>query len=129
MEASAARDERAGRWQRRRRLRLHGCSLATRRGARQRRSQRIPQRASRATAEAPPLETAQKPAQPATSEPGRQPRRRRLRLHGCSLAPRRGARQRRSQRSPRRASKATAAAPPPEAARVQPRTTPWCGPA
>eukprot|EP00964_Phaeocystis_antarctica_P108923 scaffold73395_cov81-Phaeocystis_antarctica.AAC.1 len=52
------------------------------------------------------------------------PRRRRPRLHGCSLARHRGARQRRSQRSPRRASRAAAKAPPPETARVQPRTTP-----
>eukprot|EP00964_Phaeocystis_antarctica_P016786 scaffold9236_cov36-Phaeocystis_antarctica.AAC.1 len=59
----------------------------------------------------------------------RQPRRRRLRLHGCSLAPHCGARQRRSQLNPRRASRATAEAPPPEAARVQPRTTLWCAPA
>eukprot|EP00964_Phaeocystis_antarctica_P148467 scaffold115332_cov68-Phaeocystis_antarctica.AAC.1 len=111
-----------------------------------------PRRASLATAEAPPPETARvqprtapccapawKPAQPATSEQSsgkgaaardctgaashhtvvrasveasaarderavRRPRRRRLRLHGCSLAPHPGARQRRSQRSPQRAS-------------------------
>eukprot|EP00964_Phaeocystis_antarctica_P006893 scaffold3730_cov71-Phaeocystis_antarctica.AAC.1 len=56
-------------------------------------------------------------------------RRRRLRLHGCSFTPHCGARQHGSQRSPRRASRVTAEAPPPEAAQVPPRTTPWCTPA
>eukprot|EP00964_Phaeocystis_antarctica_P087787 scaffold55799_cov27-Phaeocystis_antarctica.AAC.1 len=53
----------------------------------------------------------------------------RPRLHRCSPAPHRGACQRRSQRSPRRASRTAAEAPPPETARVQPCTTPWCAPA
>ena len=40
------------------------------------------------------------------------------RQHTCHLSPHRGARQRRSQRSPRRASRATAQLPPPKAAHV-----------
>eukprot|EP00964_Phaeocystis_antarctica_P031348 scaffold17743_cov39-Phaeocystis_antarctica.AAC.1 len=59
----------------------------------------------------------------------RRPVRRRLRLYVRSLALHRGARQHGSQRGPRPASRATAEAPPPEATRVQPRTTLWCAPA
>eukprot|EP00964_Phaeocystis_antarctica_P088869 scaffold56571_cov36-Phaeocystis_antarctica.AAC.2 len=69
-----ARDERTRQQPRRRRLRLHRCSLAPHRGARKRRSWRSPRRAGEVTG----------------------PKRRHLRLHGCSLAPHRGARERRS---------------------------------
>jgi hypothetical protein len=48
------------------------------------------------------------------------PSRRRLRGHTCHLSPHRDARQRRSQRSLRRASAATARPPPPEAAHIPP---------
>ena len=51
------------------------------------------------------------------------------RQHTCRLSPHRGARQRRSQRSPRRASRATAQLPPPKAAHVPPLATPWRAPA
>ena len=106
------------------------------RGARQRRSQRSPRRASQGGGKgaaardctgAPSHRTVVRASVGASAardeQPGRWQRRRRLRLHECSLAPHCGERQRGSQRSPRRARRATAEAPPPEAARVQPRTT------
>ena len=82
VEASAARVERAGRRLSCRHPRQHTCRLLPHRGARQRRSQRSPRRASRVTAQLP----------------------------------------RRSQHSPHRASMAAAQLLPPEAAHVPPRS-------
>eukprot|EP00964_Phaeocystis_antarctica_P107021 scaffold71799_cov78-Phaeocystis_antarctica.AAC.1 len=57
---------------------------------------------------------------------GRRQRRRRPRLHGCSLAPHCGVRSVEASAACHERARTTAEAPPPEAARVQPRTTLWC---
>eukprot|EP00964_Phaeocystis_antarctica_P107766 scaffold72432_cov56-Phaeocystis_antarctica.AAC.1 len=93
VEASAARDERAGRRQRRRRMRLHGCSLAPH------------YRVVRASLEA---------GAAREERAGRRPRRRRLDCTGAASHHTVVRASVKSQRNPRRASRATAEAPPPE---------------